>query len=114
MARIGQVNITKKCMVNGVWKLCPCIIGGNNRLRPDVVLVDGVEEVHTEGRYYIDYLEGKTRKRLAAGKTAAEATMSSQRQRAGRSRHGEAAAAAGIALPEVETKAEAGTGGRSL
>ena len=113
MARIGQVNITKKCMVNGVWKLCPCIIGGNNRLRPDVVLVDGVEEVHTEGRYYIDYLEGKTRKRLAAGKTAAEATMFAEAtSRTLKAR--EAAAAAGIALPEVETKAEAGTGGRSL
>ena len=115
MARIGQVNITKKCMVNGVWKLCPCIIGGNNRLRPDVVLVDGVEEVHTEGRYYIDYLEGKTRKRLAAGKTAAEATMFAEAtSRTLKAREAAAAAAAGIALPEVETKAEAGTGGRSL
>jgi integrase len=74
MAKIGIVNVTKKVTVNGVWKLAPAVMGGNHRLRPDVVLVNGVEETHTEGRYYIDYLKGDVRKRLAAGKTAAEAT----------------------------------------
>jgi integrase/recombinase XerD len=113
MARIGVVNITKKVQVGGAWKLCPCIMGGNNRLRPDVVLVGGSEEVHTEGRYYIDYLQGKTRKRLAAGKTAAEATLFAEAT-SKRLRAREAAADAGITLVETEAETDIPSGKRGL
>lgn len=115
MARVGQVNITKKCRVNGVWKLCPAVMGGNNRLRPNVVTVNGVEETHPEGRYYIDYLQGDVRKRLAAGATAAEATTFAEAT--SKTLNARAVAAdAGLPIPEIVTKAEADVpaGKRSL
>ena len=41
--------------------------GATRKIRPNVVLIDGKEQAHPEGRYYIDFLQDGQRKRLAAG-----------------------------------------------
>ena len=51
------VNLTKRVMVNGGLRYCPVVEAANGRIRPDVVMVDGTEERHPEGSYYIDYRE---------------------------------------------------------
>jgi integrase len=67
------VNLTKRVMVNGGLRYCPVIEAANGRIRPDVVMVDGTEERHPEGSYYIDYREGEKRVRISVGKNAADA-----------------------------------------
>jgi len=67
------VNLTKRVMVNGGLRYCPVVEAANGRIRPDVVMVDGTEERHPEGSYYIDYREGEKRQRLTVGKNAADA-----------------------------------------
>ena len=57
------VNLTKRVMVNGGLRYCPVVEAANGRIRPDVVMVDGTEERHPEGCYYIDYREGEKRVR---------------------------------------------------
>lgn len=42
-------------------------------MKPDVVLVDGKPEHHSEGGYYIDWYEGSRRRRLSVGPDAADA-----------------------------------------
>jgi integrase/recombinase XerD len=67
------VNLTKRVMVNGGLRYCPVIEAANGRIRPDVVMVDGTEERHPEGSYYIDYREGEKRVRISVAKNAADA-----------------------------------------
>jgi integrase/recombinase XerD len=105
-----KVNITKRIKLPGKgWYFCKVVTGANNKIRPDWVYVAGKEEFHPEaGRYYIDFLEAGRRRRLAAGATAAEASAAADHQERLMLAH-KTAAAAGIALPQVEK----GTG-RSL
>ncbi len=108
---MAEVNITKRVQIEGKgWRFCQVVVSGNGKIKPNAVLIDGQEEIHPEGRYYIDFLENGQRKRLAAGATAAEAQHKADHQKRLMTAH-EAAAAAGIALavpkPEI-------TAGRSL
>src|SRR5579862_813645 len=73
MGQSRLVNLTKRVMVNGGLRYCSVVEAANGRIRPDVVMVDGKEERHLEGSYYIDYREGEKRARLAVGKNAADA-----------------------------------------
>lgn len=73
MGQSRLVNLTKRVMVNGELRYCSVVEAANGRIRPDVVMVDGREERHLEGSYYIDYREGEKRARLAVGKNAADA-----------------------------------------
>jgi integrase/recombinase XerD len=106
---MALVNITKRVQIEGKgWRFCEVVFGGNRKIRPNVVLIDGREQVHPEGRYYIDFLQDGQRKRLAAGASAAEAATAADQQTRLLTAH-KAATAAGISLP---TKPAAG--GRSL
>ena len=67
------VNLTKRVMVNGGLRYCSVVEAANGPIRPDVVMVEGKEERHPEGSYYIDYREDEKRERLAVGKNAADA-----------------------------------------
>ena len=62
------VNLTKRVMVNGGLRYCPVVEAANGRIRPDVVMVDGTEERHPEGSYYIDYREGEKRVRTQSAR----------------------------------------------
>ena len=45
----------------------------NGRIQRDVVLVNGKEEHHPEGAFYLEWRDGKKRVRLSVGKNPADA-----------------------------------------
>jgi len=49
------------------------VLSANGRIKPDVVLIDGREERHPEGAYYLEWRDGAKRHRLSVGKNAADA-----------------------------------------
>lgn len=69
-----QVNVTKRVQTANGSRYCPAVLAANGRIKPNVVLVNGVEERHSEGAYYLEWREGDKRKRLSVGKDAATAT----------------------------------------
>lgn len=75
-----EVNLTKRVKTPSGPRFCPVVISDNGRVKPDVVLVDGKEERHPEGRYYIDWTDGKRRIRKSVGKDAAAAGVARHRQ----------------------------------
>jgi integrase len=58
------------------------VLSANGRVRPDLVLVNGHEERHHEGSYYLEWREGKKRRRLSVGKDAQDAEARRQRKEA--------------------------------
>jgi len=74
-----HVNLTKKVKIETdkgqEWRFCAVVMRGS-RIKPNTVLVDGHEEVHDTGTYYLDWYEGKKRFRLAVGKDPQEALNS--------------------------------------
>jgi hypothetical protein len=64
-----KVNLTKRVTVGGLDRYCPVVESRNARIKPDYVVVDGEEERHPEGNYYIDWTEDGKRKRLSVGKS---------------------------------------------
>jgi integrase len=50
------------------------MLSANGRIRPDWAVVNGREERHPEGSYYLEWREGTKRVRLSIGKDAATAT----------------------------------------
>jgi integrase len=58
------------------------MLSANGRVRPDLVLVNGREERHSEGSYYLEWREGKKRRRLSVGKDAQDAAARRQRKEA--------------------------------
>jgi integrase/recombinase XerD len=102
---VALVNITKRVRIEGKgWRFCEVVFAANRKIRPNAVLIDGKEQVHPEGRYYIDFLQDGQRKRLAAGATAAEATIAADQQTLTLTAH-RAAADAGITLPQSKPPA---------
>ncbi len=55
------------------YRYCPVVLSANGRIKPDVVLIDGREERHPEGAYYLEWRDGAKRHRLSVGKNAADA-----------------------------------------
>lgn len=99
------INITKRVQIEGKgWRFCEVPVAANGKLKPNVVLVDGVEQVHSEGQYYLDYTNGK-RCRVKAGRTAAEAMSAAERQAAilNGAKHGLVAATNDTAAAPVRT-----------
>ena len=62
-----QVNLTKRVETPLGSRYCAVVLSANGRVRPDLVLVNGREERHREGSYYLEWREGKKRRRLSAG-----------------------------------------------
>jgi hypothetical protein len=44
-----EVNLTKRVQTGKGMRYCPVVLSANGRVKPDVVLVNGQEERHTEG-----------------------------------------------------------------
>lgn len=59
-----HVNIIKKVKVAGTWRFYPALLDSHGCLK-DEIRVDGRTEKHTEGRYFIEWYEGKSRRRKA-------------------------------------------------
>jgi len=69
-----EVNLTKRVKTAQGLRYCPVVLSANGRVKPDVVIVDGREERHVEGAYYVEWYEGARRRRLSVGKSAADAS----------------------------------------
>ena len=63
-----EVNLTKRIQTMQGWRYCPVALSANGRVKPDVVLINGEEEKHPEGAYYLEWREGAKRVRLSVGK----------------------------------------------
>ena len=75
------VGLFKRVRTSTGWRCCPVIFFSNGRIKPDYVIVDGKEEHHPEGAYYLNWYEGKRQKRISVGKdpvTAVARQMSKQ------------------------------------
>src|SRR5882762_6873974 len=68
-----EVNVTKRVQTANGLRYCPVVLSANGRIKPDVVLINGKPERHTEGAYYLEWREGSKRVRLSVGKAAADA-----------------------------------------
>ena len=68
-----RVNLTKRVKVGDGLRYCPAVISANGRVKPDWVVVDGTEEKHPEGAYYLEWRDGGKRVRLSVGKSAVTA-----------------------------------------
>ena len=77
-----EVNLTKRVRVGEHWRYCPVALSANGRVKPDVVLINGMEERHPEGSYNIEWREGKKRIRLTVGKNAQDAHAQRMRKEA--------------------------------
>lgn len=68
-----KVGLFKRVNVGGKWLCCPVVHNSNGRVRADRVVVDGREEVHPEGAFYISWREDGKLLRRSVGKNATEA-----------------------------------------
>jgi hypothetical protein len=59
------------------------VLSANGRVRPDLVIVNGKQETHKEGAYYLEWREVAKRVRLSVGKDPADASARRQRKEAG-------------------------------
>jgi len=77
-----EVNLTKRVKTAQGLRYCPVALSANGRVKPDLVLVNGKEERHPEGAYYLEWREGSKRVRLSVGKDAADASTRRLRKEA--------------------------------
>ena len=68
-----RVNLTKRVTIDGGPRYCPVVESALGRVKQDVVSVNGREERHPEGTYYIDYKVDGKRIRESVGTNAQEA-----------------------------------------
>ena len=77
-----EVNLTKRVQTPHGWRYCRVVLSANGRVKPDVVVVNGKEERHPEGAYYLEWREGSKRVRLSVGKDPADASARRLRKEA--------------------------------
>src|SRR5215470_1265047 len=77
-----EVNLTKRVKTAHGLRYCPVALSANGRVKPDIVLINGKEERHSEGAYYLEWREGSKRVRLSVGKDAADASTRRLRKEA--------------------------------
>jgi integrase/recombinase XerD len=77
-----QVNLTKRAKTESGLRYCPVVLAANGRIRPNYVLVDGKQEVHSEGEYYLEWRNGARRVRVSVGKDVADAASKRHRKEA--------------------------------
>jgi integrase/recombinase XerD len=77
-----EVNLTKRVQTSKGLRYCPVALSPNGRVKPDLVLVNGRPERHSEGAYYLEWREKGRRVRLSVGKDAQDAAAGRQRKEA--------------------------------
>ena len=75
-----EVNLTKRVQTSKGLRYCPVILSANGRVKPDLVIVNGRQERHPEGAYYLEWRESGRRVRLSVGKDPADASARRQRK----------------------------------
>ncbi len=78
--RTHRVNLTKYIKTEAGLRYCPAVVTPNGRIKQDIVIVNGKEERHPEGAYYLDWRENSVRVRLSVGKNAVDAQTQCQRK----------------------------------
>jgi integrase/recombinase XerD len=77
-----EVNLTKRVQTPHGWRYCRVLLSTNGRVKPDIVVVNGKEERHAEGAYYLEWREGAKRVRLSVGKDPQDAAARRLRKEA--------------------------------
>jgi integrase/recombinase XerD len=77
-----EVNVTKRVKTPQGLRYCTVVLSANGQIKPNVVLVNGKQELHSEGAYYLEWRDGAKRVRLSVGKDAADASARRQRKEA--------------------------------
>jgi integrase/recombinase XerD len=77
-----EVNLTKRVQTLKGMRYCPVVLSPNGRVKPDLVLVNGKQERHPEGAYYLEWRESGRRIRLSVGKDPQDAAARRQRKEA--------------------------------
>jgi integrase/recombinase XerD len=77
-----EVNLTKRVQTPHGWRYCRVVLAANGRIKPDLVVVNGKQECHKEGAYYLEWREGAKRVRLSVGKDPADANARRLRKEA--------------------------------
>ncbi len=70
MPKIPGVKLLKQIKINGNWTRVPALYDSKGRVRRDHVRVNGADEVHAEGSYFIEFWDQGKRHREAAGPDA--------------------------------------------
>lgn len=78
--RTYKANLTKCIQTEAGPRYCPAVVSPNGRIKQDIVRVNGNEERHPEGAYYLDWRENGVRVRLSVGKNAVDAQTQCQRK----------------------------------
>ena len=73
MPRSSRVKLFKQIKINDKWALAPVLFDSKGRVRKDRVLVNGGEENHPEGSYFIEWWDRGQRYREAVGPHAPDA-----------------------------------------
>ncbi len=69
-----KVGLTKRVQTAKGLRYCPVVLAMNGRVRADLVIVNGQEERHPEGAYYLEWWNGSKRVRLSVGNDEADAS----------------------------------------
>jgi len=77
-----EVNLTKRVQTPLGMRYCRVVLSANGRVKPDYVHVNGHQERHPEGAYYLEWREKGRRVRLSIGKDAADASTRRLRKEA--------------------------------
>ena len=75
-----KVNLTKYVATEAGLRYCPAVITQNGRIKQDIVVVNGKEERHPEGAYYLDWRTNGVRIRLSVGKNGQDALTQRDRK----------------------------------
>ena len=77
-----EVNLTKRVQTARGPRYCRVVLAANGRVKPDLVIVNGKQEAHPEGAYYLEWREGTKRVRLSVGTNAQDAAARRLRKEA--------------------------------
>src|SRR5258707_11349357 len=53
---VAKLTIYKYVRTHKGWRYCKATFHPNGKIKPNVVVVSGVEEKHTEGRYFLNFV----------------------------------------------------------
>ena len=70
MPRISRVKLLKQIKVDSAWVLAPALFDSKGRIRRDHVMIEGRDEAHPEGSYFLEFWDQGKRKREAVGPDA--------------------------------------------
>jgi hypothetical protein len=54
-----EVNLTKRVQTPYGWRYCRVVFSANGRIQPDLAVVNGKQECHKEGAYYLGVARGR-------------------------------------------------------